>query len=83
MTPIPDDVVTVEAFERNVELRRLQSLAASHGMVMVPKEPNAEMGLAGYGAWFAFGEDVMMGPKELISIYRAMLAAAPFHKEGE
>lgn len=39
-------------------------------------EPTPEMGQAGYKAWDDFGEDAIMGPAEIIAIWRAMSAAA-------
>ena len=38
------------------------------------REPSGEMGMAGYAAWDTFGEDAVMGPHELIAIWRAMLS---------
>lgn len=54
---------------RDAEPLALAAIKAMRG-------PTPEMGRAGYSAWDAFGEDAVMGPKELIAVWEAMIDAA-------
>ena len=57
-----------------------ESALKESGFVIVPREPTADMGQAGYAAWDKFGEAAIMGPTELLAIWQAMVGAAPGKK---
>jgi len=60
------------------ERERIQARAAIRAM----ENPTSDMGLAGYAAWDVFGEEAVMGPEELLAIWRAMCRTALGEDEG-
>lgn len=51
-------------------------LTESRAAIEAMSEVTGPMGLAGYAAWDNFGQDALLGPVELIAIWRAMVTAA-------
>ncbi len=63
--------------------RDLQSLAASYGMVMVPREPTKEMIEAAFHDYMEYERQGPTKPSwNCLTMWEAMIAASP-HKEGE
>ncbi len=71
MRAVPSVEPPYSIFSR--EARRSIAALASHGYVIVPKEPTEAMIEAGWGEWTWAGEDADSSPDES---YRAMINAA-------
>jgi len=52
------------------------------GWQLVPKVLTYPMAAAAYLAWDGFGESAVLGPVELLAVYKDMLAAAPATAEA-